>query len=80
MRSLLSKIAPFIFLGIAIVALVGGIILFSYLLFFGAIVGLALFVLAWARDKLFPNKKMTTFKENKPSGRVFDHEDKRNPS
>lgn len=75
MRSILQRIIPFIFLGVAIVALVAGLILFSYLLIFGAIVGVVLFVLSWAKEKFFPSKQITTYKEKPKQGRTFDHEE-----
>ncbi len=57
---------PFLGLGIFIVLLFTGIIIFSYLLIFGAIVGLVLFILFWIYNK-FTSK-------SKPSGRVVDHD------
>ncbi len=75
MRNLLAKIIPFLFLGMMLVILVVGFVLLSYLLIFGAIVGLILFVIAWVRDKLFPSKHLT--KTNQPkSGRIIDHDDR----
>lgn len=59
---------PFIYLGILIVLFVVGLVLLSYLLIFGAIVGLCLFAFTWLREKLFNNK------ENKKSGRTIDHD------
>ena len=75
MKNLLAKILPFLFLGIMLVILVVGFILLSYLLIWGAIVGLVLFVIAWIREKLFPSRQLT--KTTKPkSGRIIDHDDR----
>lgn len=76
MKNLLSKLVPFIFLGVLLVVLVAGFILLSYLLIWGAIVGLVLFVIAWIREKLFPSKQLTQTEKPK-SGRIIDHDDKR---
>lgn len=69
MQKLLSAFIPFLILGIMLVAFVFGIILFSYLLIYGAIVGIVLFSLLWLKEKLFPAKKS----DNK-SGRIIEHD------
>lgn len=75
MQSFLSRIVPFIFLGIMIVLLVAGIIVLSYLLIFGALVGLILFTFAWIKDRFF-NKKSNLPTTSKPRrGRTIDHRD-----
>lgn len=73
MQSFLSRIIPFIFLGVMIVLLVAGMIILSYLLIVGALVGLILFIIAWVRDRFF-NKK-TNLPEKRREGRTFDHKD-----
>ncbi len=70
----MQRIIPFIFLGIFIVLLVVGFIIFSYLLIFGALVGLVLFVLNWLREKLFPQKELK-LPEKKRKGRTIDHDE-----
>jgi len=75
MNKVVAKIVPFLFLGIMLVILVAGVILLSYLLIWGAVVGLVLFSIAWIREKLFPSKHLA--KTEKPkSGRIIDHEDR----
>ena len=75
MNNLTSKIVSFLFLGMMLVILVAGFVLLSYLLIWGAIVGLVLFVIAWLREKLFPSRQMTQV--DKPeSGRIIEHDDK----
>lgn len=75
MQSFLSKIIPFIFLGIMIVLLVAGIIVLSYLLIFGAIVGLVLFTFAWIKDRFFKKKTDILTASKSRRGRTIDHRD-----
>lgn len=75
MQKLINGIVPFIVLGIIIVIFVFGIILLSYLLIFGALVGLVLFLIAWVKEKFFPSKHMTTTKNKKP-GITIEHDDR----
>lgn len=71
MSNLFAMIVPFIVLGMFIVVFAFGLLLFIYLLIFGAIIGLFLFLIAWIKQKFFPSKKMT---RRKTSGRTIDHE------
>lgn len=73
MKSILPRIVPFIMLGIAIVAFVFGLILFSYLLIFGALVGLVLFAFTWIKEKFFPSKSISI--QRPKSNRTFDHDE-----
>ncbi len=79
MSNFFAKLVPFILFGIAIVAFAFGLILLMYLLVFGAIVGLTLYVIAWIKDKFFPSKQMTAYKRKEKQGRTIDH-DKPNQS
>lgn len=75
MNNLLSRLLPFLFVGVMLVVLVAGFILLSYLLIWGAIVGLILFLIAWIREKLSPTKQVTTKTSSpKKAGRTIDHE------
>ena len=80
MNKLINRIVPFIFLGIILVVLGIGIILLSYLLILGAIVGLILFLVGWIKEKFFPTTEITHYKkqDNTPEkpGRTFDHDQK----
>ncbi len=71
MNKILARIMPFFFLGIFVVLFIVGIVIFSYLLLAGAVVGGILFLVVWLRDKFYPVKKQL-----KHQGRTFDHEDK----
>lgn len=72
MQKFMRKLLPFIGFGIVLVLLLVGVILLSYLLVYGALIGLVLFTVAWLRDKFFPSKKIAT--RVKP-GRTIDHDD-----
>lgn len=71
MQTFLQRMMPFFLLGIIIVIFVFGLILFSYLLICGALVGFVLFIIAWAKEKFFPVKDLSV--QNK-RGRTFDQD------
>jgi len=74
MQHLFNRIAPFLILGVAIVAISFGLILLAYLFVFGAIIGLVLYSAAWIRNKFFTPKKPV--KPEKPqTGRIIDSDD-----
>ncbi|OGT60167.1 MAG: hypothetical protein A3E85_04235 [Gammaproteobacteria bacterium RIFCSPHIGHO2_12_FULL_45_12] len=70
MQRILSKLLPFVFAGIAVVAFIFGIMLLVYLFIFGAIVGFILFAVVKIREKLFPRKK--NIKSRQQSGVTID--------
>jgi hypothetical protein len=74
MKNFSYKIAPFFVLGITIFIFIIGIIILSYILIFGALIGLVLFVIKWIRDKL-SSKSVDERKKVSKSGRVIDHDD-----
>lgn len=74
MGSFFERLVPFIFLGIFIVLIVVGFVILSYLLIFGALVGLALFTMAWIKNKFFPSKQMT---KNRREGIVINQDDEK---
>lgn len=74
MKHFLNQLIPFVLAGIAIVAFAFGIILLAYLFLFGALVGFALFLFAWIRQKFFAPK--TVIKPTpKKTGRTIDSND-----
>lgn len=77
MQNLFARLVPFIFLGIMIVIFVVGIVIFSYLLIVGAIVGMILFLAAWLKEKLFPSKDIQYYQQTEKRGRTFDHDEKK---
>jgi len=73
MNNIFSKIAPFIAIGIFLVLLVVGFVLFSYLLIFGAIIGLILFGISWVYNKFFVRRRPQKVNQHR-SGRTIDHD------
>lgn len=71
MTPLISRLVPFIFLGFALTALAFGIILLAYLFFFGAIIGIILFLFAWIKEKFFPKKENLSLQRK---GRIINAE------
>lgn len=77
----LAAILPFLFAGITIVLFVVGIIIFSYILLFGALVGLILFIIAFIFMKIKMHQLRKQFKQSSVSsrkGRTIDHDDNDN--
>lgn len=72
--NLLSRLLPFFFLGIMLVLVIVGIILFSYLMILGAIVGLILFTIAWIKGLFAPKPPKQLPKSHRP-GQTIDHDD-----
>ena len=68
----MNRIIPFIFLGIMIVLLVAGIVILSYLLIAGAVVGLILFGVTWVKERFFGGKTKNSLTKR---GRTIDHRD-----
>jgi len=60
LKQFLTSIMPFIGMGIFLVLLVAGLVIFSYLLIFGAVVGLVLFTIFWIYNKLTGPAKIKT--------------------
>jgi len=72
MQKLLSRITPFIILGIAITAFAFGLILLAYLLLIGATIGIILFAINKIKERFFTPKKTI----NKPrQGKTIDSDD-----
>ncbi|HLB41327.1 MAG TPA: hypothetical protein VJN02_00495 [Gammaproteobacteria bacterium] len=69
----MKQLVPFIFIGIAIVAFIFGIMLLAYLFFFGAIIGLILFIVTWIRQKFFPTKTSIQIIKK---GRIIDSDER----
>jgi hypothetical protein len=69
MQKFLRQLVPFLLAGIAVVAFAFGILLLAYLLLFGAIVGVILFIIVWAKNKFFPPKSPA---KRRPSSRIID--------
>jgi hypothetical protein len=70
-QPILARLVPFLLLGVAIVAFLFGMLLMAYLFVFGALLGLALFMISWVRERFFPTKTIV-----KRSGRTIDQDHK----
>lgn len=76
---LLQTILPFLFLGVFIVLIVIGFVVFSYVLIIGAVIGLILFLISAIREKFQKVKRMPPNlnqydKPSKHSGRTIEHD------
>jgi len=60
------KMISFLYLGVIIVIFIAGIVIFSWLLLLGAIVGAVLFLLAWIRDRFSEEGKKNSKKIGSP--------------
>ncbi len=78
-NSFFLRILPFIALGIFIVILVVGLVVFSYLLIIGAIVGIILFGISWVYNKLTGRKRQKLNKKSPNSGRIIDSDFEKKP-
>ena len=76
MQALFARLLPFFIMGMMIVIFVVGIIFLSYLLIFGALIGLVLFIITWVRQTFFPPKDVLPKKQ----GRIIEHDDDRRHS
>lgn len=72
---LLNRLTPFIAAGVFIVALVFGMVLLAYLFVFGAILGVAMYLINLIRDKFFSKKPEKQPAPKQPSGRIIDSND-----
>jgi len=76
MKKIVSSILPFIFLGIMIVVFLAGIVIFSYVLIFGALIGFILFLISFIKERLFGKQNENTNIQKKPkAGRTINHDD-----
>ncbi|OGT45918.1 MAG: hypothetical protein A3E83_02425 [Gammaproteobacteria bacterium RIFCSPHIGHO2_12_FULL_41_20] len=79
MNTLIKKLMPFLFIGIAMVAFTVGFIVLAYLFVFGAAVGVILFLLEWIRAKLTAKHTIPTHRHPhlhaQKKGRVIDTDD-----
>jgi len=74
MQNLARRLLPFFIAGIALVVMFFGMVLLAYLLIFGTIVGIVLFLINWIRDN-FRGTKKSRPPTTKSQGRVIDSND-----
>ncbi|CDZ75863.1 hypothetical protein BN59_00122 [Legionella massiliensis] len=75
LKHLLENIVPFLILGIGIALLIGFFIMFSYILFWGLIIGLVLWGLTFVKN-LFLSGMHPKKPPEKTKGRIIEHSDK----
>lgn len=73
MHRLLNVLSPFIILGIVLAVLVFGAILMGYLLLFGAIIAVIIFVIKKIQMWFLPKRPIP--KKDNNTGRVIDADD-----
>ena len=71
LRLLMSGLVPFIMLGIAVALLVGLIVVFSYILLWGMLIGVILWIGASIKEYFFPSKSNMTIRR----GRIIEYTD-----
>lgn len=74
LKQAFEKIIPFLMLGLASVTLIGIFILFSYLLFWGLLIGVALWIVSFIKPILFPEKGTGNL-PTETRGRTIEHDD-----
>ena len=75
MKNFFQPVIPFIAFGITLFLLIAGIVILSYILIFGAFIGLVLFAIAWLREKISAKKTVKKPNPVEHKGRVIDHDD-----
>ena len=75
MQKILARLLPFLMLVMMLGLFVVGLVVFSYLLVLGALIGIALFVVAWIKE-LFWRKNEKQPPEVTRIGRIIEHDDK----
>jgi membrane protein implicated in regulation of membrane protease activity len=75
MRQGLNRILPFFFVGLGLVAFVFGLVLLTYLLLFGVLLGLTLYLIKLIRAYFGWEKTTTKPKTQPKQGRTFDSDD-----
>ena len=70
---ILSRIMPFLIIGIVIVLFIFSLIIFWWIFVAGLIIGLIGFVIAYIREKFFKDKKHRT-KKTETIGIIIEHD------
>lgn len=71
-ENLLNRITPYIGMGILVALFIIGLIIFSYVIVIGAIIGLIFFAIAYIRSK-FAAKKPQRLHKKTHRGRTIEH-------
>lgn len=74
MQKIIATMITFLVLGMTLVAFAFGLIILFYLVLFGAIAGLVLFVALWIRERFFMGRRHDLKKSDK-MGRTINHDE-----
>lgn len=72
LQQMIETLIPFLVIGVAIALLFGLLMMFSYVLVWGLLIGGVLWLVALAKQFLFPSTS-----EKKEAGRIIEHDDKK---
>lgn len=72
MRELIEKVAPFFIIGIGIAMAVALLVIFSYILIWGLLIGSVLGLIAWIKTRFFPAPSQN---RTPHEGRIIEHDD-----
>ncbi len=70
LQRLLGQLVPFIIVGIGIALAIGLLIMFSYALMWGVLIGCIIWLIALIKQALFPSKNKASSQE----GRIIEHD------
>ncbi|MDP1602165.1 MAG: hypothetical protein Q8M03_02785 [Legionella sp.] len=71
-QQMLQTLIPFLLIGVALSLIVGLVIMFSYVLLWGILIGGVLWIISVIKNFLFPTKALT-----KTEGRIIEHNDRK---
>ena len=77
LEKLFETLMPFIIAGTAIALVIGLLVMFSYILVWGLIIGGVLWLGATVKQYLFSSNSSKTDVIKKNQGRIIEHEDKK---
>lgn len=77
LEKIFENLVPFILAGIAISLFIGLLIMFSYAVVWGVLIGGVLWLVATVKRYLFPSSSAKTELIKKNEGRIIEHDDKK---
>ncbi len=76
LQRLIAQFMPFLIVGIVIAVFISVLILFSYALLWGVVIGGTIWLIALIKKTFFPAKKPSSPQQHQ--GRIIEHDDKTN--
>ena len=73
LNRIMNMLAPFVAMGVFLVLLIVGLVVVSYLLIWGALIGLILFAIAYVRSLFTKNRQAPV--QDTTQGRVYEHDE-----